>query len=623
MKMKLDILPLIKNNSIEDIEIGLVAKFVKDNRIKVKNNNLIKGILAKKNNATVQKIIQKLDYQNSHIDLYDLVNCFELLIPKTDRSLNGAFFTPNVITKAIVKEIIDSPKLSICDPSCGCGAFLLETAIFLKKKFGIEIAKSLKNNLSGVDIADYSIKRANILLSLLALSYGEDLKEYDFNLRVSDSLSLDWEKSFPDVFNKGGFDRVLGNPPYVKYQDLPNKLRKTLYYNWSTLKKGNYNLYFAFFELGMQILKNTGKLGYITPNNYFTSLSGVTLRRFLANNRYPTKVIDFNHIKIFDSRTYTALIFLDKKSKEKFLFERVFKVERINNLTQKDFSFVNFKDLNNKKWRLLRHNDQNNIKIIENAGRKLGELFDIRVGIATLKDKVYFIEGNSGKNGYLTKICEGKKFKIETRITKPVVKISDFKNQQGLDNNTRRMIFPYVKNNGAVSLLEEGIFKEQYPGAYKYLLVAKERLQTRDKGKAIYPNWYAYARTQGLDFYGKKLLTPTFSKNPRFLFEKNPNSLFCNGYAIFEKNHQDQLFDNDCISLETLQKILNSIVMHYYITKTSVSIEGGYPCYQKNFIELLGIPNFTDKELRFLKETGSKSKIDNFLIQKYGIALEN
>jgi hypothetical protein len=152
------------------------------------------------------------------------------------------------------------------------------------------------------------------------------------------------------------------------------------------------------------------------------------------------------------------------------------------------------------------------------------------------------------------------------------------------------------------------------------LLSAKTELITRDKGKVEYPEWFAYARTQGLNFFGKKLLTPTFSAEPRFLLEQDDNALFCNGYAIYLISEQT-LFTNieQQLDLSVLGKILNSRVMDYYIKRTSVSIEGGYPCYQKNFIELFGIPIFTDKEISFLKKEESKKKIDDFLIKKYGI----
>jgi len=66
-----------------------------------------------------------------------------------------------------------------------------------------------------------------------------------------------------------------------------------------------------------------------------------------------------------------------------------------------------------------------------------------------------------------------------------------------------------------------------------------------------------------------------------------------------------------------VQKILNSIIMDYYISNTSVSIQGGFPCYQKNFIEKFNIPSFTKEELNILKSLTDKMEIDEFLIDKY------
>ena len=70
-----------------------------------------------------------------------------------------------------------------------------------------------------------------------------------------------------------------------------------------------------------------------------------------------------------------------------------------------------------------------------------------------------------------------------------------------------------------------------------------------------------------------------------------------------------------------VQKILNSFVMDYYVSNTSVSIQGGFPCYQKNFIEKFTIPNFTKEEINILKSLTDKMEIDEFLIEKYQINL--
>lgn len=604
---------------IKDIETAFIVFYVSANSIAVKNNLLIKSIIENEREKTIEirKIISRYFEE---ISLFDLVRVFELLIPEEDKRISGAFFTPHLITSFIVNETITSKDLKICDPSCGCGAFLIEAANKIYLDFGESIINIIHNNLYGIDMADYSVRRARILLTLLALERKEDVKEINFNIQQNDSLEADWNELFPEILKKGGFDVVIGNPPYVKFQDLSNSLRKKLYENWVTLRKGNYNLYFAFFELGIKILKDNGILGYITPNNYSTSLAGIYLREFLAHNKYLYKVVDFNHIKVFDAQTYTCITFLNKAKKESFLYERIDNLELLNHLYKLNYSTIFFSDLNNRKWRLLRSLDQENIRKIENTGIRLADLTDIRVGIATLKDSVYFVDGTTYKDGYYKKNYKGKVYLIEADVTKPIAKISDFRLQEDLDRNERRIIFPYKKINCKVEIISKEEFTYRYPKCYEYLLASKDELATRDKGKVEYPEWYAYGRTQCLDFWGQKLLTPTFSAKPRFLYEKNSEALFCNGYAIYSKEKQD-LFSIKGLDLDLISKILNSKVMEYYVGNTSVAIEGGYPCYQKNFIELFGIPYFTDQEIQFLREQTNKEDINEFLVKKYQIKI--
>ena len=605
---------IINNHDTQAIENALVQLFIEQNNIVVKNNILAKKIL---NDSSEEVVLVKQEFQKTFQlkEIDDFVNIFELLVPNKDKKINGAFFTPKLITDYIVSETVKNAKQKICDPSCGCGAFLISTAKYISEKFDKSIINIIEDNLYGVDIADYSVQRAKILLTLLALKNHEDKECIEFNLKAFNSLSSDLTK----IFNTQ-FDVVIGNPPYVKFQDLNNDLRKTLNTDWKTLNKGNFNLYFAFFELGIKIMKKNGVLGYITPNNYFTSLAALPLREYLELNKFIDKILDFNHLKLFEAQTYTCVTFLSRSARDYFDYERIDHYETLNKLQNLNFSKIFFGDLNNKKWRLLKQEDQKNIKRIETVGEKLGDIVDIRVGIATCKDSVYFIDGHTEKDKFYLKKYNDKIYKIEKEATKSIAKISDFKTQNDLNNNSRRIIFPYQKNNGKVEIVKEEIFKKKYPYCYEYLLVARDELKTRDKGNVDYPAWYAYARTQGLNFLGEKLLTPTFSAEPRFLLEQNDNALFCNGYAIYLTDKQD-LFSkiNKKLNLNVLGKILNSCVMDYYIKRTSVSIEGGYPCYQKNFIELFGIPNFTENEIDFLNIEMDTMKINDFLIKKYNI----
>ena len=615
--MKKSLEKILNNHDSSVVETALVQLFVETNEINVKNNLLIKQILGNKSKE-IELAKNLLSKEVETKNITDFVNIFELLVPQSDKKINGAFFTPQNITDFIASQTITSKDQTICDPSCGCGAFLIAATKFISEQFKKGIIDIIEENIFGVDIADYSIRRAKILLSLLALKSGEDKKEISFNLETKDSLVADWKKLFPKI--KKGFDVIIGNPPYVKFQDLNKELREKLYKDWKTLKTGNYNLYFAFFELGVALMKSNGILAYITPNNYFTSLAGAPLREYLVSDKLIDKIIDFNHLKLFEAQTYTCITFLKKNMEDFFYYERINNYNDLEKLRELKYSKINYSNLNNKKWRLLRELDQENIKKIENIGKKLGDIVDIRVGIATCKDSVYFIDGKTLENGYYRKTYQGKDYKIEADITRPIAKISDFKEQKDLDKNSRRIIFPYKKNNGKVEIIKEAELKEKYPRCYDYFLAAKSELATRDKGNVQYAEWYAYARTQGLNFFGKKLLTPTFSSEPRFLLEQNEDALFCNGYAVYLNDKLDLFSKTEMkLSFEALKKILNSCIMDYYVKRTSVSIEGGFPCYQKNFIELFGIPKFSSAELNFLEKEKNPSKIDEFLIEKYGV----
>ena len=217
---------------------------------------------------------------------------------------------------------------------------------------------------------------------------------------------------------------------------------------------------------------------------------------------------------------------------------------------------------------------------------------------------------------------------MEKSITRPLVKISTIKEPNDLLLNHRRIIFPYIIKNGAASAISETDMKKRFPKCYEYLLTVRDVLKQRGKGKHEYSPFFAYGRTQGLNKHGIKVYTPTFSQYPRFIFDDNRDSLFTNGYALFynESDSSDLgLFAPEHAPItyeenhDVLIKILNSGLMHFYVSRTSVSIEGGYPCYQKNFIEKFTIPEMSVKDINQLRALSSQEEIDAFLLNLYQI----
>ncbi len=605
---------LIKSQDLQELEQHLVYSYLKNRHIDYIKSPILRDYFQdfEQNEALLSRIstleINTIKSLESHL---------ELIIPPDDRKLNGAFFTPDYIIDFIIKEIRPEYDHKNLDPSCGCGAFLIGLVDYYKNHLGKSIRSTVQENIYGSDILNYNIHRTQLILTVFALQNDEILEKTDFNLYCQDSLKAKWNLKF---------DNIVGNPPYVKFQDLTEESRDYLVKNWKTVEGGTFNLYFAFFELGYQILKPAGKLGYITPNNYFTSLAGESIRRYFHEKKCVSKIVDFSHKKVFDAQTYTAITFLNKEKNEAISFDRI-----KEGYTPEDFlSVVNgspnyLKNLNVKKWQLLKTDEQKNIKTLETIGTPIGKLFDICVGIATLKDDVFFVDGNQEKNGYYIKSTDNGTFKIEKEVTRPVYKISDFKNQKETEQNTRKIIFPYDIKDGVATAIAEEDFKIRFPKCYAYLVSEKEILVSRGKAKKKFEPFFVWGRTQGLTRTGKRIMNPTFSQSPRFLLVEEENAYFTNGYGIFFKDgkHKNLFFDealnpiSKVENIDVVQKILNSYLMDYYVSKTSVAIEGGYPCYQKNFIEKFSIPVLSESEIKLLRSLNDKQEIDEFLFEKY------
>ena len=540
----------------KDLINYIVSDYVKKHKIKTENKLILNCIKQNK----IQTIPTDVKLKTDFISIQKI---FESFLDCAKRKKHGIVYTPDVIVDYIINKTVKKNTDTVCDPSCGTGVFLISAVQRLHKLTGRPVSEIIENNIYGADILADHIKYCKILLTLYMLSTGDDKKLLSFNLRVCNSLTFDWKKYHPH-----GFDAVIGNPPYVRIQDISGDEKEELQTKWLTCK-GSYNLYFAFFELGMSILNRKGVLGYITANSFFTSFAGKTLRKWMQDNRYVNKILDFTHLILFNATSYTCVIFMNKKNKTKIGYNYINKYEDLNNIYKIKFSDNFYKDIKYDKWRLLRSDEREIIQKIENTGRPLGTIADIRSGIATLKDKIYFIPYSSEK--LIKKSYNDEVYFIENNIMRNIIKIPDV-NGSNEATPTHKIIFPYMRKNGRYELIPEDVMSQKYPKCYKYLCSVKDVLASRDKGKKQYEAWYSYCRKQGFEICGDKLLTPTFSNEPRFILDNGDwDSLFCNGYAI----------TNSEVPLQIIQKILNSKIMKYYITKTSVFVEGGYACFQK------------------------------------------
>ena len=240
---------LIQNHDLTSLERHLVYSYLTNNKLSFDKSPILTSYF-KDFEQNPQLYFDTSSLNISSIK--ELENYLELIIPVGDRKFNGAFFTPDYIIDFIINEIQPKENDTNLDPSCGCGAFLVGLTDYYKRTFNKPIKKIIKENIFGSDILEYNIHRAKLILTIYALQNGEQLKDTDFNLYHQDSLRTSWKMSF---------DNIVGNPPYVKFQDLTDDNRNYLAKHWTTVEGGTFNLYFAFFELGHKLLKPTGKLG--------------------------------------------------------------------------------------------------------------------------------------------------------------------------------------------------------------------------------------------------------------------------------------------------------------------------------------------------------------------------
>ncbi|OYT28394.1 hypothetical protein B6U98_04855 [Thermoplasmatales archaeon ex4572_165] len=598
-RLKTEISKIRKKYRIEDIESSLVRLYLNNHNITDIKNKIIVNYLKKKPDFDLINRFSKLIGKN---ELKSIERIFELLIESKDRKLSGSFYTPQFIVKYIVDSVVKG-DITVCDNACGSGAFLIEAVEKIHKDTNKSIISIIENNIFACDILDYAIRRTKLILSLFALAHNEDKIEIKFNIICKDSLKINWHNHFPKIFEKGGFDAIIGNPPYIRIQNLELKNREYIKSNWKTAESGNIDIYMPFIELGLSLLNSKGFLGYINPNSYFSSSAGFNLRNLLNDGHHIFKIINFDEIKVFnDVRVYSCINIFSKQRNEAIKYFKV--TNNIDSIliNDSDFKEVYHKNLDNNSWNFLTNEELEFVNKVENIGKKLSEISNIHVGLATLADRYYLLD-----YGFKKKVND-KTYNIEPESTKKIIKASLIHSEMDIQNNSKRVIWPYKKKDGKCSIIPENELKENFPNTFEYLQAIKPVLEKRDKNKQNPVSWYAYGRTQGLDSsFGKKLLTSNMNKKPNFIYCEEEDSTFFSGYSIIPHD----------INIIILKKILNSKVMEKYIELTSKTYQGGWKSYAKSIIGKFSIPEFSNEEENFLFNAESQEEINNFLERKY------
>ena len=317
-------------------------------------------------------------------------------------------------------------EMTIIDPACGSGAFLNEALNFLitEHKYIDELETKLlgggfvfpniensilENNLFGVDLNEESVEIAKLSLWLRTAQPNRKLNDLSNNIKCGNSLiddpeiagdkAFNWEKEFPQVFAKGGFDVVIGNPPYVQIQSMGHFSEDLKKQGYETFEKTG-DLYCLFYELGNEILKQNGILGFITSNKWLRANYGKSLRNYLLDNTQPIELIDLGS-GIFESATVDSniLIFVKTKNNKKPIIGLDISKEK----TFIDFNIFEYKKVeiypqNDEVWSISNINEQTLKNKFDSKGKLIKDWnVQINRGILTGLTEAYIIDENTKK----------------------------------------------------------------------------------------------------------------------------------------------------------------------------------------------------------------------------------
>lgn len=380
-----------------------------------------------------------------------------------------------------------------------------------------------------------------------------------------------WQLYFPKVFrDNGGFDIVIGNPPYVKVQNLTYDTIDVLKANYDTAWK-RIDMSTLFIELGYKLINLEGTVNYITSNQFLSTEYGRKMREFFVEKQAVRQIVDFGDLRVFENAmTYVSIFFVAKRKNSKFTYARIKELPFIAPI---EFDIMDTQSLSGEAWS-LGNNDVGKVlgKIINNASCMLSSVAKPSYGIVTGKDDVLMFDFDE-------------KVDIEDELILPVIRA------QGCDRYSdafpsKKVVYPYEFQDGNTSLIELDNIKTKYPKMYKYIMENCVPLKERKDSRNLFGDrvgWYGLVRFGQLETFMKpKIVTPGEVKHNKFCID-NTKSGFT-GARVFAITIEDETVD-----IRYLLALLNSKVVEFFMHHTASLKAGGYYSYSTSALEKIPI----------------------------------
>ncbi len=506
--------------------------------------------------------------------------------------------------------------LTIVDPACGSGAFLVAAFDRLAQEYRPVLARLeelgapakidafdeiVTRNLYGVDLNSELVEITRLSLWLKTARRDHRLQNLEATIRVGDSLiedgaytgrPFDWGAAFPLVFERGGFDIVIGNPPYVRMEHI--KAIKPYLAGHYAVASDRADLYAYFYERGVNLLKDGGRLGFISSSTFFRTGSGEPLRKLLSERTAIEAVVDFGDAQVFEGvTTYPAVVALRKAPMPlgdlAYLVVRGEPPKDLGRAFKEGSRAMPRARLGETSWRF---EDDALARLREKiaSGRKtLGEVYGAPLrGIVTGLNEAFIIDTPT-----------------RDRLVSHDPKSADLLKPFLRGENVKRW---RVEPEGLwlVNTPKGKVDIEAYPAIRDWLLPFKPELEKR----ATKQEWFELQQAQlayQAQMTGSKIVYPDLSQGPKFCVDASGAFLDC---TIFFS----PTFDN------FLPPLLNSKVSWFFLFSVSNPMRGGkWRLRMKSqYVSQLPIPDIeleTRIRLASLDETCANSAHRRFEIQ--------